>query len=284
MIGTRCSPAAGLVRRPTVTMLVRLLHATLTVLDESSTTVRSPLSFLRKKLLETVVARVGRSVVLRERSVRVAHDRSRRHRAGRQPPERAITSSSSGTVRSCSSASASSRKPAGSDDLDRPVGVAAADPLAALDHRQRRVELGDEVVELGERRDLREPPAHLAADRVAGEVPRGVLAERPHRDRSPPSSSWWSASARAWSTITAAANAERTRRRRRTAGEHLEQVAEQPRPAEAAAADDDAVAARLVASSPTASAASQMSPLPSTGIDVTCALSSPIASQRASPA
>ena len=87
------------------------------------------------------------------------------------------------------------------------------------------------------------PAPHLAADRVAGEVPRGVLAERrasrsTHRRRR----RGGRRAARAWSTITAAANAERTRRRRRAAGEHLEQVAEQPRPAEAAAADHDAVA------------------------------------------
>ncbi len=39
------------------------------------------------------------------------------------------------------------------------------------------------VVELGQRRDLRQPPTHSRADRVAGHVPGRVLAEVAHRQR-----------------------------------------------------------------------------------------------------
>ena len=89
---------------------------------------------------------------------------------------------------------------------------------------------------------------------------------------SPPSHA---ASRRACSSITSTTSPRlggleaRGRRRRR-------EVAEQPRPAEAAAADDDAVAAgvRIIRS---ASSASQMSPLPSTG------MRAPRASARQSP-
>ena len=165
----------------------------------------------------------------------------------RQPPERAITSSSSGTARSCSRASRSSRKPSGRATLIGPLVWPRRIRSPPGDDRQRRVERGDEVVELGERRHLGEAAADLAADRVAGEVPRGVLAER-------------RACAHALVAVVgderpgvvdhhAGGDAERARRRRRAAGEDLEQVAEQPRPAEAAAPDDDAVAAGRAPSS-----------------------------------
>ena len=68
-----------------------------------------------------------------------------------------------------------------------------------------------------------------------------------------------------------------------TAGESVGQVAEQPGPAEAAAADDDAVDPGLARPSAARPAASQMSPLPSTGID-TCAFRAAMASQSACPA
>ena len=51
------------------------------------------------------------------------------------------------------------------------------------DHLGRRIELGEDRVELVERGDLRQPPAHLGADRIARHVPGGVLAEVAHRER-----------------------------------------------------------------------------------------------------
>ena len=59
------------------------------------------------------------------------------------------------------------------------------------------------------------------------------------------------------------------------------QVAEQPRPAQAAAADDDAVAP-VSATMRSASSASQMSPLPSTGMS-TASTSRAIGAQSAVP-
>ena len=70
--------------------------------------------------------------------------------------------------------------------------------------------------------------------------------------------------------------AERRRRRRRAPANRRRQFGEQPRPPEAAAADHDPVAAGLAPSSRSASAASKMSPLPSTGMLVTCCLSAAI--------
>ena len=145
-----------------------------------------------------------------------------------------MTSASSGT------ASLVVEEAVGQGDTDRPVGVAAADALAAGDDSEVAVEAGEQVVELDERRHHRQPAAGLGTDRVAGEVPRRVLAEVAHRRVF---------RAEVLDEVDGVGRhhvddvAERRRRWGRAAGEDGEEVAEQPRSAEAAAADDDTVAA-----------------------------------------
>ena len=130
-----------------------------------------------------------------------------------------------------------------------------------------------EVVELGERRRPGRPRgAPRGPTGIAGEVPRrcacGSRASRALAaivDRSA------RRAARAWSTITSATIAERRRRRRRppastsTRSPNSHGRPRQPRPT----TTPSQPVARIIA---TASDASQMSPLPSTGIDGTCCL------------
>ena len=127
----------------------------------------------------------------------------------------------------------------------------------------------------------------LRPDRVAGEVPRGMLAEVAIADSSR------RAAARTGAEVVDEQHGvvahdrqhppSRFCRRCRPAGEHLDEIAEQPRAAEATASDDHAVATGL-AHHPHGVIGCPDAALPSTGIAVTWALSSPMASQRFSPA
>src|SRR6056297_626083 len=66
-------------------------------------------------------------------------------------------------------------------DPDRAVGVAALDALTALDDRGPVVESADDLVEFVERGTHRKTPAHLGPDRVSRHVPTRVFAEVAHR-------------------------------------------------------------------------------------------------------
>ena len=165
--------------------------------------------------------------------------------------------------------------------LDRAVGVAAADPLAALDdgrapgRARRRGRRARPAWRPGRSGAATSPPTgypvryHEACLRKA----RSASARRRGGRRAP----WRGRPSPPRPRRAGATAGPGGRRGPRARSPNSHGRPRQPRPT----TTPSQPVARIIA---TASAASQMSPLPSTGIVVTWALSSAMASQRASPA
>ena len=145
----------------------------------------------------------------------------------------------------------------------RPVGRAASRARPDRE-RERPDRAGEQIVQFGERGDHPKPVPELAANRKALEVPGHVLAQIAEAVQLVGSNATTAQRGDAQQPPHFAERRERLTSP--TAGERVGQIAEQPRPAEAAAADDDPIDSGLSAPSAAHRLASQMSPLPSTGM------------------